>query len=150
MADGADFSVNSSYVQMSELCNEGLGLEETLKRELVVLWKTKAQSKMLSFCWRIIHNSLPCRVELNKREVIIGRHNTCCPICFDGDEDLDHLFLSCSSTSLFWKKLSFWLGMNLDSHVRSLLLHFYKLKQSLKLKFHVDFYWCLSFFFWTI
>lgn len=122
-------------------------LEEDLKRGLVVLWKTKAQCKILVFGWRLIHKSLSCLMELSNYGIINGRHNNCCPLNFAGDEDLEHMFLSCVVTSLCWKKFSNRIGVDLNSHAGSLSSHFSELKQILNLKFHVGFHWLLSLLF---
>lgn len=68
--------------------------EANLNKEVAVLLKRKAPSKILIFGWRIIDKSLTCLMELSKRGVIDGRHNTCYLLCFDGEDDLEHLFLS--------------------------------------------------------
>ncbi|CAI8604439.1 unnamed protein product [Vicia faba] len=40
------------------------------------LWKSKDPSKMLIFDWRLILNKLPLRMELGKRHIFVGAHNT--------------------------------------------------------------------------
>lgn len=60
------------------------------------LWKTNIPSKILIFGWRMVHNKIPMKVKLAKREVVIETHNLVCPLCFVDEDDVDHLFISYS------------------------------------------------------
>lgn len=45
------------------------------------------------------------------RHIIVGAHNTVCPLCFLDDESLDHIFLLCPILIHIWVKVRGWIGM---------------------------------------
>ena len=42
------------------------------------LWKLKIPYKICLFLWKLLHNGLPTRMELNRRQIIV---NTKCVMC---------------------------------------------------------------------
>ena len=62
--------------------------------------------KVRVFWWRVLHNSLPSKAELNRRHVA---RESFCEVCGDPDESLYHIFFQCPVARRFWtevKKLS--------------------------------------------
>lgn len=64
--------------------------------------------KLLQFIWRLAHNSLPLRTNIDRRGMDV---DTRCPVCWRLDEDGGHLFVK-------WKLVErCWRALNLD-HIR--------------------------------
>lgn len=75
------FSVSDSYCRMVIVELSGVVMEADKLWLLEFVWKTKAHSKVLLFGWRMVLSKLPLRAELKKRHIIVGVHNTVCPLC---------------------------------------------------------------------
>ncbi|KAI5384859.1 hypothetical protein KIW84_071729 [Lathyrus oleraceus] len=76
----------------------------------LVLWSSKIPSKVHSFWWRNLLNKLSTMMEFAKRGIIEGAHNVVCPLCFLEEEDVEHLFGSCTFSNFIWSKLYEWVG----------------------------------------
>ena len=63
------------------------------------LWKLKIPYKIYLFLWKLLHNGLPIRMELNRRQIIVS---TKCVMCEQEEETLDHSFLKCPFTRALW------------------------------------------------
>lgn len=74
---------------------------------MLVIWPSKA----LIFNWRLVLNRLPLRVELVNCHIIVGAHNTACPLCFLDDESLDHIFLLCPISIRIWIEARGYIGV---------------------------------------
>lgn len=72
------------------------------------IWKLKYSPKLLLFIWRLAHNSLPLRTNIDRRGMDV---DTRCPVCWRLDEDGGHLFVKCKLVERCWRAL------NLD-HIR--------------------------------
>lgn len=55
------FSVKSSFNRMKKLSNSGAEIEESLLRDLKVLWKTKIPTKIQYLGWKLLQNKFPTR-----------------------------------------------------------------------------------------
>lgn len=119
---------------MFELCSAGYVLEPDLKSDVASLRKKRLRVKNLIFGWRLIHNNLPCRMEFVNHGVIVGMHNRIYLLCFVGEEDLDHFFMSYVDNTLYWNPFSNRHGVELDMETALVLLCFRELKRKLKLK----------------
>ncbi|GKE02830.1 RNA-directed DNA polymerase, eukaryota, reverse transcriptase zinc-binding domain protein [Tanacetum coccineum] len=56
--------------------------------------------------WRISHNRLPPRFNLDRRGIDL--HSTCCPVCDEDIETEEHLFSSCFIAIDIWAKVLVW------------------------------------------
>ncbi|CAN1787046.1 Uncharacterized mitochondrial protein AtMg00310 [Linum perenne] len=56
------------------------------------IWEIEIQPKFHFFLWRILRRSLPVRAELFYRGLDIP---TLCPVCWDEEEMIEHLFFDC-------------------------------------------------------
>ena len=54
------------------------------------LWKLKTPYKICPFLWKLLHNGLPTRMGLIRRQMIVSPK---CVMCDQEDETLDHLLL---------------------------------------------------------
>lgn len=87
------------------------------------MWKTKVPYKFKTFCWRLLQNKLPTRLQLHARNIIHDPYDLVCVFCFQQEEDLDHLFLKCAVVQNVWLTICFWTGSDVVVDV-NLLDHF--------------------------
>ncbi|XP_058781341.1 uncharacterized protein LOC131655500 [Vicia villosa] len=90
----------------------GLNLDDNLLLALNGLWKSKTPSKVLIFGWRLLLNRIPTKVNLALRKILVDPLLVCCPLCGLEEEDVEHLFVRCSVTSLWWTKFCDWLDID--------------------------------------
>ena len=76
-----------------------------------IIWKVKLPMKILNFIWKLLHESLPVLTVLNNRGIVTP---TCCLMCDQDDETINHLFLQCSFSRAVWH------GSNLELRTSSL------------------------------
>jgi len=55
------------------------------------------------FIWRLAHNNLPVRRNLQRRGVKL---DTICPLCNRLDEDSGHLFFKCKWAKECWRRMN--------------------------------------------
>ncbi|KAL4574586.1 hypothetical protein LXL04_021420 [Taraxacum kok-saghyz] len=70
-------------------------------------WCKFIPRKVNIFIWRVSWRRLPTRVALKAKGVDLDSVD--CPICGDGEEDLQHLFFRCSVASALWCRIFRWL-----------------------------------------
>ena len=63
------------------------------------LWKLKIPYKICLFLWKLLHNGLPTRMRLIRRQMIVSPK---CVMCDQEDETLDRLFLKCPFARALW------------------------------------------------
>ena len=66
------------------------------------IWKLLIQPKVRQFVWRLVHNSLPVKKNIQRR---LGLIDTLCPVCKRFDEDGGHCFLKCKPMRRCWLEL---------------------------------------------
>jgi hypothetical protein len=70
------------------------------------LWRLKLPNKLLTFTWKLLHQALLVKTELNHR----GIHcDATCILCTTHEETLNHLFLQCPFAGAVW------LGMGINT-----------------------------------
>ncbi|CAN1764879.1 Uncharacterized mitochondrial protein AtMg00310 [Linum perenne] len=97
-APSGEYSVHSGYEVAKEVLAEPPQFEPTDVVDTKVwkaIWKIEIQPKFHFFLWRILHRSLPVRAELFYRGLQIP---TFCPVCWDEEETIEHLFFDCILT----------------------------------------------------
>jgi hypothetical protein len=87
------YSASSAYATMFTSQTQVLGASE--------LWKTNAPNKCHFFAWLVLH----ARSWTSERAWRHGLHNdTCCALCDQGVETIDHLLISCPYAREVWFK----------------------------------------------
>ena len=71
-------------------------------------WNKVLPIKINIHIWRLIQDRLPTRCNLDNRGIDI--HSKRCPVCDEGLETTQHLFVDCSMAKSLWKKISTWWG----------------------------------------
>jgi hypothetical protein len=99
------FSVKSAYRLQIQLADVRTGQEENLDQSQGFRWKeiwhTKCTPTVRQFLWRIAHNSLPVRLNLQRRGIDI---DPICPSCNRLNEDGCHLFFRCKKAKVLWRR----------------------------------------------
>ncbi|XP_071700510.1 uncharacterized protein [Rutidosis leptorrhynchoides] len=62
--------------------------------------------KLGIFIWRVKQHRLPVRVELDKRGIDLD--SVRCPVCNDGLETVEHVFVHCSFAKELWSRVFQW------------------------------------------
>ncbi|GJN00674.1 hypothetical protein PR202_ga17870 [Eleusine coracana subsp. coracana] len=73
------------------------------KLNWVKLWSLPYTPKLKQFMWRLGHNSLPLRKNIERRGMEI---DTLCPMCHRLDEDGGHCFLKCKMVKKCWQQMN--------------------------------------------
>jgi hypothetical protein len=66
------------------------------------IWKLPILPKVNQFVWRLVHNSLPVKKNIQRR---LGPIDTLCPVYKRFDEDGGHCFLKCKLMRRCWLEL---------------------------------------------
>lgn len=107
-----EFSIKDCYKRICESWFLESFFNPLKVKALTCLWKSKVPSKVLIFGWRLIFNNLPTRMELVKREIIVGAHYVFCPLGFLEEEGMEHLFGTCFSFNLLCDKFCLWIRVD--------------------------------------
>ena len=66
------------------------------------IWSMPCVPKLKQFVWRLAHNSLPVKRNIDRRGI---ECDTLCVCCRRLDEDGSHLFLKCKQVKHLWRRL---------------------------------------------
>ena len=121
--EGGLFSVRSAYRVLEETVLVDGGLSELEEEVYANLWKSPAPSKVVAFSWMLLLDRIPTRANLVRRRVLPPGDPCDCVLCGQGEETPTHLFLHCQVTSLIWRKVLNWLGINFITP-HNLFMHF--------------------------
>ncbi|CAN1784919.1 Putative ribonuclease H protein At1g65750 [Linum perenne] len=96
------FTVGSCYREMKKKGNQ-LGERQNNGRCKFWrwMWRLSLPPKLKFFLWRICHNALATRVNLNRRNCA---PSTACPGCENPTETQVHIFFQCDSAKRFWSR----------------------------------------------
>jgi hypothetical protein len=98
------FSVKSAYHLQRQLLEVQLGQVESSDQssgfQWKQIWQAECTPNIKQFLWRIAHNSLPFRLNLQRRGMDI---DPVCPSCNRLNEDGCHLFLRCKAAKEIWR-----------------------------------------------
>ncbi|KAA3469009.1 reverse transcriptase [Gossypium australe] len=88
------YTVKSGYKRIITTGNPKVQNEDSANF-FTKLWGLKIPSKIRIFLWKLVHNFLPTKANLNMRHLMVSPG---CPVCQGGVETVDHLFRDCSFT----------------------------------------------------
>uniref|UniRef100_A0A0A9QEY0 Uncharacterized protein n=1 Tax=Arundo donax TaxID=35708 RepID=A0A0A9QEY0_ARUDO len=83
------------------------------------IWELPCPHKVKIFVWRLAHNSLPIKRNLQSKGLDL---DTRCPVCFRFDEDGGHILFKCKYAKRIWRELL------LDEH-RTVMVGFQSSKE---------------------
>ena len=85
------------------------------------IWKTCVQQKISFFVWEATWGKILTCDHLQKRGLSLA---SCCPLCLESEESVDHLLLHCSKTRVLWDLLFSLFGVSwiLAATVKDFLL----------------------------
>jgi hypothetical protein len=66
------------------------------------IWQIACSNKVKNFAWRLAHNSLPLKRNIEARGIQL---DTRCPVCMRYDEDSGHMFFKCKVSKGVWREL---------------------------------------------
>jgi len=66
------------------------------------IWKIRVPHRIQTFLWLLFHRKLMTNVERVRRHI---HPNPLCEICYEGEEDLDHLLRYCQNAKEVWHAL---------------------------------------------
>ncbi|PWA63209.1 reverse transcriptase domain, Reverse transcriptase zinc-binding domain protein [Artemisia annua] len=69
-------------------------------------WFKWVPRKVSVFAWRMEQDRLSTYIGLKARRILNG--SPLCRICGEGDEDANHLFISCYAATVLWQQVSSW------------------------------------------
>lgn len=78
-----------------------------------IKWLKVIPYKVLCFIWKANLGGIQTKVGLARRGVNIP--SLTCDLCSCGDEDRDHVLISCSVAKLIWKDIGSWCEVRLDN-----------------------------------
>jgi hypothetical protein len=101
------FSVKSAYhLGMNSRANQKGGIAASSTEPVDAspqwqkIWNINLPGKIKIFLWRFAYNSLPTRMNIQRKRVDL---DTRCPMCYRLDEDGGHLFLKCKKVKQVWR-----------------------------------------------
>lgn len=100
------YTVHSAYQQLQHRdanmrqqveTSSDMAMKRSMWRRM---WKMQVKEKLKHFVWRCYHNILPTNLQLDMKGIQI---DTTCPMCVEGEENLEHLLFNCSRAQVIWK-----------------------------------------------
>jgi len=82
-----------------------------------MLWNTKVTPKAQMLGWRVFLNKLPTKDNLLTRGIQL--QNNLCELCCAHEENVDHLFFSCTVSQMVCNMYDRWLGLSTVHHVKA-------------------------------
>ena len=84
------------YNQSKGLCTNSCVDHQSLWK---FFWKIKLPMKVLTFIWKLVHDSIPVLAILKGRSIT---NYSICPLCNEGEETTTHLFQQCTFARAVW------------------------------------------------
>ncbi|KAF1888790.1 hypothetical protein Lal_00036832 [Lupinus albus] len=79
----------------------------------LLLWKSNAPLKVLTFAWRLFQDRIPTKDALHKRDIPLNNGGDLhCVFCNDTPETANHLFSNCKLSYSIWQLLYNWLNIS--------------------------------------
>jgi hypothetical protein len=121
-------------------------LEAAFKR----IWNSLVPTKVSGLVWMVLHDRIPSRQNLVRRQIIAITGDHRCVFCGESMESVSHLFLYCRIITGVWNRIFVWLGLNfmLPHSLSSLLNSFAAVTGFKKVRQGVEMIWCSVI--WTV
>jgi hypothetical protein len=81
--------------------------------EFSTIWKCPAPSKVSAFAWQLLHDRIPTRINLQRRQIIDVTGDVSCVHCGGAVESSQHLFIYCVDALKIWSAVFDWLQVPL-------------------------------------
>ncbi|CAJ2627787.1 unnamed protein product [Trifolium pratense] len=96
-----NYSVRSAYHLLKEETLRDIPEPSTAGNTEIwkSIWKVQAPQRVKNFLWRVVKRILPTRCRLEQKGVAL---DPICPLCHDGEETQEHLFMHCQVIQRFW------------------------------------------------
>jgi hypothetical protein len=96
-----DYSVRSEHHMIKEVVTLNTPEASSSNNQEIwkAVWKIKAPQNVKNFLWRLARDILPTRGRLKRKRLSL---DTICPLCFEAEENRDHLFMRCRLVQQTW------------------------------------------------
>jgi hypothetical protein len=106
-----DFSMKSTYSLVFNLMAERGSFLHEQAMAFKAIWKCSAPSKVQGFSWLLLHDRIPSKVNLFRRNIIQQVEDRICVLCGNHEESSTHMFLYCEFAIRVWERITSWLRL---------------------------------------
>jgi hypothetical protein len=106
---GEDFTVSSTFSLISQFMETNLYVSLSYRPVFSAIWKCEAPSKVCAFAWQLIHDRIPNRLNLKRRQIIVDDADVLCAFWGEAAESSQHLFIYCVDALKVLKAVFNWL-----------------------------------------
>jgi hypothetical protein len=147
---GGEYSVKSTYDLVSSLLIDTRLLTYELELAFKRIWTSMVPTKVSGLVWMVLHDKVPTRENLLRRQVIALNGDHLCVLCGENMETVSHLFLYCRVITRVWNRIFEWLGFHftLPHSLFSLLNSVAANTGIKKVRLGVEMIWCAVI--WTV
>ena len=117
------FSVRSTYMLLEQSLEVDVTLSQSKERVFESIWKSPAPSKVVTFCWKLLHDRIRTKVNFSTRNYFPLEAKLFCEFCGNNTKTSSHLFLHWQVVFELWSKVFGWFEFNFITP-RNLFLHF--------------------------
>ncbi|PNX76224.1 ribonuclease H [Trifolium pratense] len=104
------FTVKSAFESLVKELVEGPTLSSFKSKVFKNIWGSPAQTKVIVFSRKLLHNRVPTKYNLLLRGILNNDSEGCCVWC-GNRETANHLFLHCPTMFVVWYEIFKWLGV---------------------------------------
>jgi hypothetical protein len=147
---GGDFKVKYTYDLVTNLITERNLIHQDHELGFKVMWKCMAPSKVSGFVWMVLHDRVPTRENLFRRQIIEANGDRRCVFYGDSTETAPHLFIYCTFILQVRERVLTWLGLSfmLPHNILSLLSYVATTSGSKRVRQSLVTIWCAVM--WTV
>lgn len=120
-SDGS-FSITS--IKRSIHISDQRGMDISDPNILQNLWKSCVPRKCKIFIWSLLHECINTTENLQKRLPNWNLNPNKCTLCRKAEENINHLFISCSFAKSIWEKIWLLLRININHQIPASLCKF--------------------------
>jgi hypothetical protein len=108
---GGEYTVKSTYEVVSSLIIDRRFVTVDLEMAFKWIWKCLVPLKVSGLVWMVLHDRVPTRDNLFRRNIIMEIGECRCVFCGESIETVSHLFLYCRVIIQAWDQIFKWLGL---------------------------------------